>query len=218
MFANILALSSLWSAVSGQNLTGSSSVTVTSVQTKNGSLVAPTGAGILTVGVVGGKHSILGCKIRIPHWPMIDYGWIGWVPGPYNFCNNVLPKLQALNLSVPNELVNDCDPGDRSYDINATALQSKLIRPLLGSKLTFHSGHSSIHWTNLHNEELQCFCEYFWVVLAERRSWSISRSQLEITFTIPVLVLQQLELTDSRKLGWTCIAKEFSNMPLGTSA
>ena len=37
------------------NLTGSNNVPVSNVQTVSGSLVAPKGAGILTVGVLGGK-------------------------------------------------------------------------------------------------------------------------------------------------------------------
>jgi len=35
----------------------------------------------------------------------------------------VLAKLQAANITIPNELVNDCDPGDKQYIVNATALQ-----------------------------------------------------------------------------------------------
>jgi hypothetical protein len=35
-----------------------------------------------------------------------DYGWTGWVPSPDNFCFDVLPRLQAANISVPNEVVN----------------------------------------------------------------------------------------------------------------
>jgi len=31
--------------------------------------------------------------------------------------------LQKAGITIPNELVNDCDPGDRSYSLNATALQ-----------------------------------------------------------------------------------------------
>lgn len=34
-----------------------------------------------------------------------------------------MPELQAAGIAIPNELVNDCDPGDRSYAFNATALQ-----------------------------------------------------------------------------------------------
>jgi len=35
-----------------------------------------------------------------------DYGWTGWVPSPDKFCFNVLPRLQAANIPVPNEVVN----------------------------------------------------------------------------------------------------------------
>jgi len=34
-----------------------------------------------------------------------------------------MAKLQAANITIPNELVNDCDPGDKMYIVNATALQ-----------------------------------------------------------------------------------------------
>ncbi|KIX99671.1 uncharacterized protein Z520_04306 [Fonsecaea multimorphosa CBS 102226] len=69
------------------------------------SLVAPAGADVLTVAVIG------------------DYGWTGWVPSPDHFCLEVLPLLQSANITVPNEVINDCDPGDKSYITNATALQ-----------------------------------------------------------------------------------------------
>ena len=35
-----------------------------------------------------------------------------------------MPKLEALGVTIPNEVRNDCDPGDKSYITNATALQS----------------------------------------------------------------------------------------------
>jgi len=54
--ANRFWISSLFIAIGlCQNLTGSSGTSVANVQTVNGSLVAPKGAGILTVGVLGGK-------------------------------------------------------------------------------------------------------------------------------------------------------------------
>lgn len=46
------------------------------------------------------------------------------MPSPDRFCLDVLPQLQALGIAVPNEVVNDCDPGDKEYITNATALQS----------------------------------------------------------------------------------------------
>ncbi|KAL1982735.1 hypothetical protein VTN96DRAFT_917 [Rasamsonia emersonii] len=66
---------------------------------------APKGAEVLTVGIVG------------------DYGWTGWTPLPVSFCNDVLPQLQKANVTIPREVQNDCDPGDRTYITNATALQ-----------------------------------------------------------------------------------------------
>ncbi|KAK9357737.1 Metallo-dependent phosphatase-like protein [Lipomyces starkeyi] len=73
---------------------------------KVGSLVAPVGAEVLTVGVIG------------------DYGWTGWTPAPDHFCLEVLPALKAANITIPTEVQNDCDPGDKSYITNATALQT----------------------------------------------------------------------------------------------
>ncbi|KAF9442980.1 putative tartrate-resistant acid phosphatase type 5 precursor [Macrolepiota fuliginosa MF-IS2] len=52
-----------------------------------------------------------------------DYGWTGWQPAPLHFCNNVMPKLQAAGITIPRELQNDCDAGDRTFVNNATALQ-----------------------------------------------------------------------------------------------
>ncbi|KAE8451773.1 hypothetical protein EG329_003230 [Mollisiaceae sp. DMI_Dod_QoI] len=69
------------------------------------SKTAPVGADILTVAVIG------------------DYGWTGWVPSPDKFCFDVLPRLEAAGITAPNEVVNDCDPGDKQYITNATALQ-----------------------------------------------------------------------------------------------
>ncbi|EJT96923.1 tartrate-resistant acid phosphatase type 5 precursor [Dacryopinax primogenitus] len=70
------------------------------------SLVAPQGAEVLTVAVFG------------------DYGWTGWIPAPDHFCLEVMADLKAAGITVPNELVNDCDPGDKAYINNATALQT----------------------------------------------------------------------------------------------
>ncbi|OBT50824.1 hypothetical protein VE04_09337 [Pseudogymnoascus sp. 24MN13] len=60
---------------------------------------------VLTVGVIG------------------DFGWTGWEPAPVNFCNNVMPRLIANNITIPREIQNDCDAGDRGNIKNATADQ-----------------------------------------------------------------------------------------------
>ncbi|KAJ5606243.1 hypothetical protein N7510_009024 [Penicillium lagena] len=71
------------------------------------SIVAPQGADVLTVALLG------------------DYGWTGWEPLPLSFCNEIMPKLIADGITIPREIQNDCDPGDR-YDIrNATIEQKK---------------------------------------------------------------------------------------------
>ncbi|KAF7167244.1 hypothetical protein CNMCM6106_002875 [Aspergillus hiratsukae] len=41
-----------------------------------------------------------------------DYGWTGWNPAPLSFCNEVMPKLIAQNITIPREVQNDCDAGD----------------------------------------------------------------------------------------------------------
>ncbi len=90
-FCAATAFAALVDTVAGQNLP---------------SLLAPKGAEVLTVGVIG------------------DYGWTGWIPSPDNFCLEVLPALIAAGIEIPNEVTNDCDPGDKQYIVNATALQS----------------------------------------------------------------------------------------------
>jgi hypothetical protein len=55
-----------------------------------------------------------------------DFGWTGWEPANEHFCNNVMPVLQAQNLTIPRSVQNDCDAGDRSYLTNATALQGNI--------------------------------------------------------------------------------------------
>ena len=72
---------------------------------KTNSLVAPKGAKVLTVAVIG------------------DYGWTGWQPSPDHFCLEVLPLLESAGIATSNEVINDCDPGDKSFITNATALQ-----------------------------------------------------------------------------------------------
>lgn len=87
IFLKALVASAFFGLALSQNLTGTSKVSVAGVQTHNGSLVAPKGAGILTVGVLG------------------DYGWTGWVPAPDHFCGEVMAKLQAAGITIPNEYV-----------------------------------------------------------------------------------------------------------------
>ena len=68
------------------------------------SRTAPVGATVLTVAVIGGPypHSIqLQMSIN-----QTDYGWTGWLPSPDNFCFDVLPKLEAAGITVPNEVIN----------------------------------------------------------------------------------------------------------------
>ncbi|GIJ85228.1 hypothetical protein Asppvi_004084 [Aspergillus pseudoviridinutans] len=38
----------------------------------------------------------------------------GWKPAPLSFCNDVMPRLIAKNITIPREVQNDCDPGDRA--------------------------------------------------------------------------------------------------------
>ncbi|KAI1626888.1 putative tartrate-resistant acid phosphatase type 5 precursor [Exophiala viscosa] len=104
----LCGLSLLASTCCGQNVntTGSSNVTTANVGKVNGSLVALTGADVLTVGVLG------------------DYGWTGWIPSPDHFCLEVLPLLEQDAFTIPKEVLNDCDPGDKMYITNATALQT----------------------------------------------------------------------------------------------
>jgi tartrate-resistant acid phosphatase type 5 len=52
-----------------------------------------------------------------------DYGWTGWRPNDDHFCYEILPKLEAAGITIPREVQNDCDPGDRMYIANATAFQ-----------------------------------------------------------------------------------------------
>ncbi|RHZ53434.1 uncharacterized protein CDV56_104911 [Aspergillus thermomutatus] len=54
-----------------------------------------------------------------------DFGWTGFQPAPLSFCNDVMPRLIAENITIPREVQNDCDPGDRAAVSNATALQGK---------------------------------------------------------------------------------------------
>ena len=57
-------------------------------------------------------------------------------------------------------LISDCDPGDKQYITNATALQSELfeIRKTTPTEQA-HSGHISICWSNLCDEKLQRLCK-----------------------------------------------------------
>ena len=45
-------------------------------------------------------------------------------PIPDHFCLEVLPQLIAAGIEIPNEVTNDCDPGDKQYIGNATTLQT----------------------------------------------------------------------------------------------
>jgi len=47
-----------------------------------------------------------------------------------------MPQLQAAGITVPNEVINDCDPGDKQFITNATALQSRLP-PKYGMVLSY---------------------------------------------------------------------------------
>ncbi|KAF5016436.1 hypothetical protein F66182_11885, partial [Fusarium sp. NRRL 66182] len=67
-----------------------------------GSVAAPKGQKTLTLGVLG------------------DYGWSGWSPANDYFCNEVTPILTANNITIPRELQNDCDTGDRAAAQNAS--------------------------------------------------------------------------------------------------
>lgn len=50
-----------------------------------------------------------------------DYGWTGWVPSPDNFCFDVLPKLEAAGITVPNEVVNGKSPNSElSLDLSSS--------------------------------------------------------------------------------------------------
>jgi hypothetical protein len=56
-----------------------------------------------------------------------DYGWTGWVPSPDVFCLDVLPILQAANMSVPNEVVNGNWPQAEFFTNQPSALEFLLI-------------------------------------------------------------------------------------------
>jgi hypothetical protein len=80
----------------------------------------------MTVGVIGGMIYNASTTINSMHANNhTDFGWTGWRPAPLSFCNDVMPKLIAKNITIPREVQNDCDPGDRTYVANATALQGK---------------------------------------------------------------------------------------------
>lgn len=52
-----------------------------------------------------------------------DYGWFGFRPLPLHFCNEVMPNLKAAGITIPKEIQNDCDAGDRADAFNASAFQ-----------------------------------------------------------------------------------------------
>lgn len=68
-----------------------------------------------------------------------------------NFCNNVMPRLIANNITIPREIQNDCDAGDRGNIKNATADQSMLsfLLSFPWNRLIecdpFNSGHCVLH-------------------------------------------------------------------------
>ncbi len=68
------------------------------------SRTAPVGAKVLTVAVIGGQYTVFR-QIRVLI-ECTDYGWTGWLPSPDNFCFDVLPKLEAAGITVPNEVIN----------------------------------------------------------------------------------------------------------------
>ncbi|KAJ5999393.1 hypothetical protein N7451_007203 [Penicillium sp. IBT 35674x] len=71
------------------------------------SKAAPKGAESLTLALLG------------------DYGWTGWQPLPLDFCNNVLPNLEADGVEIPKAILNDCDAGDRLDISNATIEETR---------------------------------------------------------------------------------------------
>jgi hypothetical protein len=59
-----------------------------------------------------------------------DYGWTGWLPSPDKFCFDVLPRLQAANISVPNEVVNGRsfnDPRSTSEAVFGNTMQIAIL-------------------------------------------------------------------------------------------
>lgn len=98
-------------------------------QTGQGPILAPTGLPKLTLGLIGGElyRSKISSVVHQRDLDCLteakDYGWTGWEPASDYFCNNVRPVLEAGKIAIPNGVMNDCDPGDRTYINNATALQ-----------------------------------------------------------------------------------------------
>lgn len=68
--------------------------------------------------------------------------------------------LVAAGITVPNEVVNDCDPSDKEYITNATALQRKGIMSYqMGHSVDLaFSGNICLCGTSLCSQELQCLC------------------------------------------------------------
>jgi hypothetical protein len=56
-------------------------------------------------------------------------------------------------------LVSDCDPGDKQYITNATALQSELFEIRKTPTKQALSGYIGICWSNLCDEKLQRLCK-----------------------------------------------------------
>ncbi|GAD91496.1 tartrate-resistant acid phosphatase type 5 precursor, putative [Paecilomyces variotii No. 5] len=81
-------------------------------------------SGAITVAALAGIASSAQLPQALTVGVIGDFGWTGWNPAPATFCSDIMPKLQAANITIPRELQNDCDPGDRTYINNATALQT----------------------------------------------------------------------------------------------
>lgn len=56
---------------------------------------------------------------------LTDYGWTGWKAAPIAFCDDVLPRLVAANVTIPTSVTNDCSSSDAASAKNATAFQSQ---------------------------------------------------------------------------------------------
>jgi hypothetical protein len=99
-----------------------------------------------------GQFLVQRSRSRYPADHCTDYGWTGWIPSPDHFCLEVLPQLIAAGFTIPNEVTNDCDPGDKQYIGNATALQSTCCiwtNIPVANGYNLHSGHIRLRWPGL---------------------------------------------------------------------
>jgi hypothetical protein len=149
-----------------------------------------------------------------------DFGWTGWEPLPLEFCNDALPKLKTLNVSIPREIQNDCDAGDRSYITNATAFQStycyiiaavteltsclEATAAFAGQVLLKKNAHAIVR--HLFYPKSLFFSYLFSLLLADDGS----RSLLGTTSTTVGWPWTRMASSGSRKPGRTCTAKESS--------